>query len=147
MKIVPSVVRPPTEIKIIPILSFPMALTRPGVMIEITRFINQLRTVATETDLSCMISAMYNQVMGPEENSKTAMKARTRMTVGYVQTLEASLSSSISACLVAYLRLQTPTISKMIDISAFMLSIIVLLPALNRRINPPNVAIKLTRPT
>ena len=92
MKIVPSVVRPPTAIKIIPILSFPMAFTRPGVMIEITRFINQLRTVATDTDLSCIISAIYNQVMGPEENSKTAMNARTRMTVGYVQTFELSLS-------------------------------------------------------
>ena len=151
MKIVPRVVRPPTAMNIIPMLSFPMAFTRPGVMIEMTRFINQLSTVATDTDLSCIISAMYNQVMGPEENSKTAMNARTRITVGYVQTLESSPSvyvgSSISFCLVACLRLHTPTMSKIIAMSAFMLSMIVLLPALNRRYMPPNVAMKLTSPT
>ena len=82
IKIVPSTVRPPTEIKMYPMFSSPIDLTNPGVIIEITRFISQLRTVATDTDLSCMISAMYNQVIGPDENSNTAMKASTRKRVG-----------------------------------------------------------------
>lgn len=65
-------------------------------MIEMMRFINQLSTVATETDLSCIISAMYNQVIGPDENSNTAMKASTRMTVGLVHELVASSLSEPS---------------------------------------------------
>ena len=65
-------------------------------MIEMMRFINQLSTVATETDLSCIISAMYNQVIGPDENSNTAMKASTRITVGFVHELVASSLSEPS---------------------------------------------------
>jgi hypothetical protein len=39
---------------------------------------------------------MYNQVIGPDENSNTAMKASTRMTVGFVHELVASSLSEPS---------------------------------------------------
>jgi len=81
MKIVPSVVRAPTLMKMYGIVSS-LAIT--GVMIEITRFISQLRTVATLTALSCMISLMYSQVIGPDENSNTAINDIIQMMVEVV---------------------------------------------------------------
>jgi hypothetical protein len=82
MKIVPTMVIPPAVIKIQPMLSSPILATSDGVIALINRLINQLRTVATDTDLSYMISAMYNQVIGPDENSNAAINARTRITEG-----------------------------------------------------------------
>ena len=58
IKIVPRVVRRPTAIKMNPILFEPMAVIRLGVMMLITRFISQFKTVAIDKDLSCMISDM-----------------------------------------------------------------------------------------
>lgn len=150
MKSVPRVVRTPTATNMYPMLLSPIFLTRDGVIMEITRFISQLSTVATDTDLSCMISAMYNQVIGPDENSNTVIKARTKITVGMVHTLVSSPtypSESMSDYLVDYFKLQTPTITRMNAMRAFILSIIVLLPSLNRSSSPPNVAIKFTSPT
>lgn len=65
-------------------LSLPTKSTRDGVAKPTASETVQFKTVATLTDLSCIISAMYNQVIGPEENSKTAMKAFTANTVGIV---------------------------------------------------------------
>lgn len=52
-----------------------------GVIALTTRVTSQLRTVAMLTALSCMISLIYSQVIGPDENSKAAMKLRMQMTV------------------------------------------------------------------
>jgi len=57
---------------------------REGVIRLIIKLTIQFRTVATLYDLSCIISDMYNQVIGPEENSKIAMKTKTKATDGMV---------------------------------------------------------------
>ena len=44
---------------------------------EIPKLTSQFKTVAIETALSCIISLMYNQVIGPEEHSKRPMKSIT----------------------------------------------------------------------
>jgi len=75
----------PTATKIYPMLSSPIYLIKFGVIKEINKLTSQFKTVAILTDLSCMISAMYNQVIGPDENSNNAMKRSTRIKDGMVQ--------------------------------------------------------------
>ena len=82
MKRVPRVVEHPTAMKMYPILSSPIADTNFGVTKLMTKLTSQFNTVATLTDLSCIISAMYNHVIGPDENSKHAIKTITKITVG-----------------------------------------------------------------
>ena len=84
MKTAPQNDSTPTVMKIYPIFSSPIDLTRFGVIKLITKLTIQLRTVATLYDLSCMISAMYNHVIGPDENSKKAMNTITSVTDGIV---------------------------------------------------------------
>lgn len=97
---------------------------------EITRFISQLSTVATLTALSCIISLMYSQVIGPDENSNTAINDIIQMMVGVVHSF----------------LMDKPTRTNIMAISPFMYSIIVLLPDTAKRPNPPRVLTKLTIP-
>lgn len=97
---------------------------------EITRFISQLSTVATLTALSCIISLMYSQVIGPDENSNTAINDIIQMMVGVVH----------------WFLMDKPTRTNIMAISPFMYSIIVLLPDTAKRPNPPRVLTKLTIP-
>jgi hypothetical protein len=91
---------------------------------------------------------MYNQVIGPDENSNKQMKPITRRTVGYVHGFEPSLSPFlISFATSACYRLQYPVKTKQIAIKPPTYSIIVLLPNLNSKESPPKVAEKLTTPT
>lgn len=90
-----------------------------------------------------MISDMYNQVIGPDENSKKAIKTRTNVTDGVVKGLDSSPVPVQSA----YFRLKNPTKKRTIAIPKLKTSIICLLPYLKSNTNPPNVAKKLTTPT
>lgn len=76
---------PPQMMNIQPILSSPIALTRGGHIILMIKFTVQFITVASETALSCIISAMYNQVIGPDANSKNTINAikHTSIAVSY----------------------------------------------------------------
>ena len=75
---VPATVHPPTKMKIYPILSSPIALIIDGIVALTTKLIIQFRKVATVKALSYIISDMYNQVIGPEENSNKAIKVSKR---------------------------------------------------------------------
>lgn len=87
---------------------------------------------------------MYNQVIGPEENSKKAMKTMTKVTDGMVYGL---LEPSLGSSQYAYFKLKKPTKKRTTAIPKLPMIMIVLLPNLNRRNKPPNVAKKLTTPT
>lgn len=50
------------------------ALTTYGIVPEMTTTMPQFIAEANDVALSCMISDMYNQVMGPDVNSNTIMK-------------------------------------------------------------------------
>ena len=60
--------------KIYPMLSSPIALMIEGIVALTIKLMIQLRKVATVRALSYIISDMYNQVIGPEENSNKAIK-------------------------------------------------------------------------
>ena len=90
------------------------------------QFMPQLRPEANEVALSCIISDMYNQVIGPDVNSNAKMKA---------------VRARITGICMSY-RLRTPASSKIITIAAEPQTIRVRLPNLAKRARPPNVAKK-----
>ena len=55
-------------------------LIKKGVAMAMTMVINQLRRTAKLRPLSVIISAMYNQGMGPRENSKKTMNSMMKIT-------------------------------------------------------------------
>ena len=96
-----------------------------------SKLIPQFITVAIEEPLSCIISAIYNQVIGPGPNSKIQMKTNTPA----IRTTGKLLKK-------AY-----PTTILIIARSKLVTNIICFLPALASNSIPPNVARKFTIPT
>ena len=89
----------------------------PGIVIPTMRDINQLTTVATDVPLSCMISDIYSQQIGPAENSNIATNSKRRTTLRIVH----------------YYSIETPSIVRTIAMRELHQTMIVLRPALLRR--------------
>ena len=71
----------PTRLLCVP--SSVMDLTRYGMVPEMITTMAQFMAEAKEVALSCIISDMYNQVMGPDVNSNTIMKRTSITRDGY----------------------------------------------------------------
>lgn len=123
--------RTPTVMKMYPILSCPIALIIAGMVALITKLTIQLMTVAILTALSCIISAMYNHVIGPGPNSNSEINTMVKMMTG--MSLPYKLSHPIRTKVIAIARLHH--------------IIIVFLPARDKNTMPTKVATKLTEPT
>lgn len=96
-----------------------------------SKLMPQFITVAMELPLSCMISAMYNQVIGPGPNSKIIMKTKTPPIIKFP-----ALSKSAH-----------PTTPLMIASAAVDQRRRGFLPTTPNNAIPPKVAKKLTTPT
>jgi hypothetical protein len=86
MKRVPRKVIAPKKINIYPTLSSPTASIKYGVPIAITKFTIQFITTAIPSDLSCIISAIYNQVIGPDDISKNSTNSNNNI-IGVIPPL------------------------------------------------------------
>jgi len=102
-----------------------------GIKALTIKLISQFSTVAILTALSYIISAIYNHVIGPDENSKRDMKTNINITT--VVLCSARLNNPIA--------INTP------DIKALHKNIIVLRPAKESKAIPIKVVKKLTPPT
>ena len=61
-----------------------ITFTNRGIDILITKLMNQFKKVPIDTALSYIISAMYNQTIGPDENSKKHINSNTQVTIPIV---------------------------------------------------------------
>lgn len=130
MKRVPNNVITPRTINIYPTLSSPTALTKYGVPIAIPKFTTQFITTAIPSDLSCIISAIYNHVIGPDEISKNRTN-NNNMTIGKI---------------VFFMIRNIPNNAKSKDYEPEPTIISIFLPAFDNRIKPTRVLKKFTSP-
>lgn len=127
---VPSKVKPPHTIKIYPILSSPIAETKGGQMILIIKFMHQLSTVATLYDLSHIISDIYNQTIGPDENSNATINVIRHATIASFYPF----------------KLNIPTAARSKNITVLKITINVFLPNFPIKIRPKQLEPKFTSP-
>ena len=129
MNSVPRKVIAPKKINIYPTLSSPTASIKYGVPIAIPKFTVQFITTAIPSDLSCIISAMYSHVIGPDEISKNSTNSNSNI-IGNIPPFYRNSPSNI----------------KIIAYKPDPIIIRIFLPAFDSKNKPRRVPRKLTSP-